>query len=105
MPQSKILSALGLAMRAGKLVLGSEAVIEQIRSGKAKAVYYAEDVSSNTEKKFRDCCGHHGAEAVKLGYTMAELSSALGKTCNVSAVCVSDENFYKVISKAIYQEG
>ncbi|HEY4430864.1 MAG TPA: ribosomal L7Ae/L30e/S12e/Gadd45 family protein, partial [Paenibacillus sp.] len=54
---SKALSYLGLAMRAGKIVTGDEAVLKAVRSSEAKLVVLAGDASDNTQKKFRDKCG------------------------------------------------
>ena len=51
---SKALSYLGLAMRAGKIVTGDEAVLKAVRSSEAKLVVLAGDASDNTQKKFRD---------------------------------------------------
>lgn len=47
---SKALSYLGLAMRAGKIVTGDEAVLKAVRSSEAKLVVLAGDASDNTQK-------------------------------------------------------
>ena len=50
------MSLLGLANRAGKIISGEELVIKEIRSGKAKLVFFSEDASANTKKKITDKC-------------------------------------------------
>ena len=46
----KIFGMLGLARRAGKLIYGSDAAVNAVRSGKAKAVILAADASDRTKK-------------------------------------------------------
>ena len=46
--QKQELSTLSLARRAGKLVLGFDKVVEEMRAGKVKGVFYSADLS---EKK------------------------------------------------------
>lgn len=48
---SKTLSYLGLAMRAGKIVTGDEAVLKAVRSSEARLVVLAGDASDNTQKE------------------------------------------------------
>ena len=54
MNQDRLLNMLGLAMRAGKLVTGEEAVVKEIRSQNAKLVFVAQDAGKNTHKKIQD---------------------------------------------------
>jgi len=58
MGANRALSRLGLAMRAGKLVTGDEAVMKAVRSGEAKLVVLARDASENTGKNLRTNAGH-----------------------------------------------
>ena len=46
----KILNNLGLCLRAGKLVHGTDAVVEGIKCGKVLYVFLANDASANTIK-------------------------------------------------------
>ena len=46
--QKQELSTLSLALRAGKLILGFDKVVEEIKNKNAKGVFYTEDLS---EKK------------------------------------------------------
>ena len=50
----KILNNLGLCLRAGKLVHGTDAVVEGIKCGKVLYVFLANDASANTIKKITD---------------------------------------------------
>ena len=102
---NKLLGMIGLAKRAGKLVSGSEAVLESIHNKKAKAVYICADASDNTKKKFCDSCKYYGIEYCILSVMMTELSSAIGKMGNIAAVCISDEEMNKAVRKAAIMDG
>ena len=52
--QSKGLSMLGLAMKAGKVSSGEFATEQAVKSGSAYLVILAETASANTQKKFRN---------------------------------------------------
>jgi ribosomal protein L7Ae-like RNA K-turn-binding protein len=84
-------SLLGLANRAGKVISGEELTVKEIRSGKAKLVFLAEDASENTTKKITDKCSSYGVPLRKVSdrYT---LGRAIGKDARV-VVAVMDEGF------------
>ena len=54
--QNKILSLVGLAMKAGKVVSGEFSTEKAVKEGKASLVIVAEDASGNTKKLFLDKC-------------------------------------------------
>ena len=54
--RDKVLSLIGLAMKAGKCVSGETMTESETKSGKAKFVIVAGDASENTKKKFGDMC-------------------------------------------------
>ncbi len=98
--QSKLLSNLGLARRAGKLAIGTEAVRDAVKSGRAEFVLIACDASDNTKKEILDSARFYKKEAVLTDFTMSELSSSLGKKGAVSSVAVTDINFKTLIKKS-----
>ena len=53
--RDKVLSLIGLAMKAGKCVSGETMTESETKSGKAKFVIVAGDASENTKKKFGEC--------------------------------------------------
>lgn len=55
-------SLLGIALRAGALTLGTDAVLGAIASGSADMVLLDAAASQNTKKKFRDSCAFYGVE-------------------------------------------
>lgn len=50
--QKQELSTLSLARRAGKLVLGFDKVVEEMRAGKVKGVFYSADLSEKAARSF-----------------------------------------------------
>lgn len=54
--ESKILSFIGLAKRAGKLSSGEAKVLEDIKTSKTFLVIISEDSSENTKKRLVDKC-------------------------------------------------
>lgn len=96
---NKALSHLGLAMRAGKVVTGNEAVLKAIRSGEAKLVILAADASDNTQKKFRDKCGTYDIP-LAIVFHRDELGASIGKDQRV-ALAVTDKGFAEMISRGL----
>ena len=54
----RVLSALGLAKRAGKVISGTEQVQDAVRDKKAFLVLAARDISDNSRKKITNTCTH-----------------------------------------------
>ncbi|QJD83334.1 YlxQ family RNA-binding protein [Cohnella herbarum] len=94
---NKVLSRLGLATRAGKLISGEEVVLKAIRSGEAKLVLLAGDASDNTTKKISDKCNSYQVPLL-VGFTRFELGSAVGKPERV-LFAVTDRGFADMLAK------
>ncbi|CAM4242487.1 L7Ae/L30e/S12e/Gadd45 family ribosomal protein [Paenibacillus tarimensis] len=96
---NKALSALGMAMRAGKLVTGDETVLKTVKQGKARLVIVAADASDNTRKKYRDKCATYDVELVE-AFDRYSLGAAIGKEARV-IVAIADEGFASLIRKQL----
>src|SRR5690606_1691906 len=96
MNNDKALSALGMAMRAGKLATGDEIVLKAVRANKAKLVIIAGDASENTKKKFRDKCGSYEVSLVE-AFDRVRLGTAIGKAERV-VIAVTDVQFARLIA-------
>jgi ribosomal protein L7Ae-like RNA K-turn-binding protein len=92
---NKVLSYLGLAQRAGKIVSGEFSTEKAIKSHKAFLVIVAEDASDNTKKSFSDAAAFYNIPLVIYG-TKDELGGATGKRFRAS-LAVMDEGFAKAI--------
>ena len=56
MSRNKMISLIGLAMKAGKIVSGEFMTEKSVKTGKAELVLVAADASDNTRKKFQNMC-------------------------------------------------
>lgn len=98
----KLLSALGLCRKAGKIVMGADPVAEAINRGKARLVIMARDFSQNSKKNILKASCRQNVEARVINRTRDELSGALGKFCGVAAV--TDRGFSDKIQELILKE-
>jgi ribosomal protein L7Ae-like RNA K-turn-binding protein len=101
MKQNKCLSALGMAMRAGKLITGDEIVLKAVRSKQAQLVIIAGDASPNTKKKFQDKCSTYGIQLAE-AFDREQLGKAIGKPERV-VLAVTDVQFGKMIANHLSQ--
>lgn len=97
MQNNKILSMLGLCMKAGRIKSGAFATTDAVKSGKAFLVIVACDASDNTKKEFSNMCSFYEVEYWEYG-TKEELGHVIGKD-ERSNVAVCDEGFAKSILK------
>lgn len=91
----KLRSALGFAMKAGRLAVGEFAVERALKGGGAKLVAVDGEASSNTKKRWADACGFRGIPLVEI----RDLGGAVGKRGRMAAA-VTDSNFSNMILKA-----
>lgn len=87
----KMLSLLGLASRAGKLVHGENLVLEQIKHYPDSMVFLATDSGQNVTKKIYDKATTYNVTIVH-SFSSEELSHALGKQ-HRKLVLVTDKGF------------
>ena len=93
----KVLSLLGLAMKAGKVSSGETAAESAVKSGKAYLVIVANDASDNTRKHFSDMCVFRDIPFIQ--YSDKEnLGRALGKDLR-SNLAITDKGFADAIIK------
>ena len=102
--EKKMLSALGLCVRAGKVIFGVPMICEAMRRGGEKTpvlVLSAADTSENTHKRITDKCGYYKVKHIKLGCSGEALAAALGKTSFLGAVALTDKNMSMMVEKYI----
>lgn len=102
MNHKKVLSLIGLAMKAGKIKSGEFAVEKAVKSDLAYLVIVSESASDNTRKKFSNMCHFYEVPIHFLG-SKEELGAAIGKEFRAS-LAVLDENFANAIQKALESE-
>ena len=94
--KDRVYGMLGLAMRAGKLVSGSDAVIGAIRSGGVELLIITKDISRNSLEKILKNTGDKEITCYSFG-TSEELGYALGKPDRTVAA-IMDKSFAEGIS-------
>ena len=93
MRNDRLLHALGLCAKAGRLITGTPMICEAMRTGRPRVylVAAASDNAENTAKRLRDRTSFYGGT----------LSDAVGKSGRISAVAVTDENLARLVEGAI----
>ncbi|WP_079910228.1 YlxQ family RNA-binding protein [Paenibacillus sp. 32352] len=99
MMNNKWFNNLGLAMRAGKVITGEDAVIDAVRKGEAKMVIVAEDSSPNTLKKVNDKCSTYQVPLHQYG-SREQLGASIGKETRV-VLAITDAGFAKMLKKSL----
>lgn len=102
MSQSKALSMISLATKAGKTVSGEFCTEKEVKSGKAVLVIVADDASDNTKKKFRNMCDFYKVP-IYFYKDKDTLGHAMGKEFRAS-LAVLDAGFAKGIMKHLDTE-
>ena len=95
---------LGFAMRAGKVVVGTDLVIGAVKAkGKSKAelVLISEGASEGTKNKIRFKAEFYRVKALIIDLTPEEMGQTLGKESAPVCLAVTDCNFAKEIVKAL----
>ena len=75
---------LGLSCRAGQVTLGTDMVIQEIRSGKAGLVLLDESASEGTKKKISDVCAYRSVPLHRM--PEGEIDRACGKNGRMAAM-------------------
>ena len=100
----RVLGMLGLAMKAGKVVIGTEQVIAFLQKKKLKLVLLSSASSDGTKKKICSKCEYYQLALRELPISTCDLGSLLGKTYTPAVVGITDENFSIAITKLLDSE-
>lgn len=98
---NKTLSVMGLARRAGKLLIGHDAVMLSVRNNRALAVILTADASPRHEREIN--AAGFGGKIIKLSCTMEEAGFMTGKKSCIFAL--EDAGFLKATEKTLSEEG
>ena len=104
MQTEKLLSALGLCVRAGKVIFGVPMICDALKKGGANKpvlIIEASDTSDGTHKKIADKSAFYQVRTVRIDCDGATLASALGKTSLLAAVAIKDEKMCSIVEKYI----
>ncbi len=113
----KILSLLGLAMKAGRLSLGCDRVCDEIRRHGLPSedenetrravglVVVARDASANTKKRITNACTYYNVNFYISDITSDALAERLGKSSSAAVCATFDRGFADGIKKAVASFG
>ena len=87
----RLLSLVGLATRARKVVSGEFSTEKSVKSGKSHLVIVSEEASDNTKKKFTNMCTYYKVPIYLFG-TKDELGHAMGQDAGFAKSMVERMN-------------
>lgn len=97
-----ILRFIGLAMRAGKLVSGYDAVASELRAGRGELIIFSKNISTNTLESLMNLAEKYEGEfpvAFSFG-SKAELGMAIGKPDRAILV-ITDKGMAKRLTEML----
>lgn len=97
----RIVGALGLARKAGKLIIGGELCEEHIRARKAELAFLCSDMSENSLKKLHAALRAGNVPYIILPLTKSELAVRFGKKSFAVACVLTDKGFARIVYKAL----
>lgn len=100
---NKILNLIGIARRAGKVSIGHDASVTDLKSGKAKLCLLSSSASQRLKDEMAHLCEMFSSEIIVSAYTMEELGASLG-TKSIAVLTVNDEGFAKRITELTREE-
>ncbi|MBE6720147.1 MAG: 50S ribosomal protein L7ae [Ruminococcaceae bacterium] len=104
MNSKKYLQMLGMARRAGRLSMGHDVALASLKSGKAKLVVFADDISERLVAEFERAAssGNEPVKCIKIDETINDIHRILGYKAGV--LTVDDINFSDRIFELIREE-
>ena len=98
----KVLGMLGLAMRAGKLIIGTEQVfLAMQKSCKPYLVFVSEGASDKAKERIGYKCEFYNVPVIQLALPPEELGRRLGKTYTPVCIGVVDEGFARRLTELV----
>ena len=92
---------IGLCRAAGGVTTGVEAVLDEVRRGRAKFVLLASDASARTRKQITDKCNYYHVTRLDGTYTGAALAVILGKRSCCAAAAFTGKGPWKAVCQAL----
>ena len=102
--EKKMMSLLGFAKKAGKVIIGTDMAVESVRSGRKNAVklfLLASDASANTEKRINNTSEYYGVPTIVTQAKKSELAHTVGSVSEISVIGVTDKGFADAMLKTV----
>ncbi|MCI8310451.1 MAG: hypothetical protein HFJ45_09970 [Clostridia bacterium] len=94
---NKCYGMLGIAVKAGKLASGNDAVLDLVKKHRVKLIIVAEDASDKTKKEMQFMCNKFNIPLIIFG-NIEENSHAIGKK-NRAIIAICDSGIANKIRK------
>lgn len=95
----KVLSMIGMAKRAGKVSAGSFLCLRAVKSGTARLVILAEDISAGSAKAIKDACAYYNIKYITYG-NKDSLGTFTGGG-DKAVISINDGNFASALLKKL----
>ena len=99
MVDNKVYGLLGISAKAGKVISGTDIVLENIAKRKISLVIVAEDASEKTKKNIKFFCEKENIDIIVFGNILKN-SKAIGKE-NRAVIGIKEQNLAEAIKKQI----
>ena len=99
MVDNKVYGLLGISAKAGKIVSGTDAVLEELARKKIKLVIVAEDTSEKSQKNIKFFCEKENVEMIVFGDIHSN-SKSIGKQ-NRAIIGIKDEKLAEAVKQRI----
>ena len=99
---NKLLGALGLCKKAGKLIIGFDAVADAIRRGSAKLLVLTGDLSQKSADRITKLALEYKVRHLVIGAAMDDIERLLGKRAGILAVL--DQGLAEVVARQVEEE-
>lgn len=96
---NKVYGMLGISAKAGKVVAGTDIVIENMKKKKVNLVIVAEDASEKTKKEMTFKCNQYNVKIIFFG-DIDTNSKSIGKS-NKAIIGIVDKGLAESIQKLI----
>ena len=92
---------IGLCRAAGGVTVGFDAVLREVRSGRARFVLMASDASERTRKQITDKCRYYGVTCFDGPYPSADLAKMLGRRSGPAAAAFTGKGPFESVCRAL----
>lgn len=99
--ENRILGLLGISMKAGKVIFGTDACIEKIGKKKVDLIIIAEDASERTKSHLQAICEKNNISIVVYS-NIEKISKSIGKV-NKAVIGIREKNLANQIKQLIYR--
>lgn len=86
-PELSFLSLLGIARRAGKLVFGCDAALEQVKKRQACLLLVSCDLSERSRRRVLQAAEPYAVPVLHTPFAMEKFQTAIGRRTGILAVC------------------